>query len=210
MRDDFDQKTKDILFKRARAKCSNPACRRETSLAHSEADKAVNLGEAAHITAASPHGPRYDASLSAKERKSIHNAIWLCGTCAKLIDSDEPKYTVALLQKWKAAAEAGDEHQVAQMAVFHKLEMLMPALLAEMRKDLAEYPLVREIILLSRSWTYNGDGSTLLTYYYEDHSQLKDKMTILCNHRLLRDITYNNVKRYNIMENLVDYLLTHE
>lgn len=207
MRDDFDQKTKDILFKRARAKCSNPACRRETSLAHSEADKAVNLGEAAHITAASPHGPRYDATLSAKERKSIHNAIWLCGTCAKLIDSDEPKYTVALLQKWKAVAEAGDEHQATQMAVFHKLEMLMPALLAEMRKDLAEYPLAREIILLSRSWTYNGDGSTLLIYYYEDHSQLKDKMTILCNYRLLRNITYNNVERYNIMENLADYLL---
>jgi len=46
----------------------------------------------------------------------------------------------------------------------------------------------------------------LLAYYYEDHSQLKDKMTILCNHQLLRDITYNNVKRYNIREDLVDYL----
>lgn len=143
MRDDFDQKTKDVLFKRARAKCSNPACRRETSLAHSEANKAVNLGEAAHITAASPNGPRYDSNLSAEERKSIHNAIWLCGTCAKLIDSDEPKYTVALLQKWKTAAEAGDEHEVTKMAMFHKLETLMSALLAEMRKDLTEYPLGR-------------------------------------------------------------------
>ena len=103
-------------------------------------------------------------------------------------------------------AEAGDEHEATQMAVFHKLESSMPALLAEMHKDLTEYPLAREIILLSRSWTYNGDGITLLTYYYEDHSQLKDKMTILCNHLLLIDITCNDVKRYNLTEKLADYL----
>ena len=102
--------------------------------------------------------------------------------------------------------EAGNEHEATQMAVFHKLESLMPALLAEMHKDLTEYPLAREIILLSRSWTYNGDGSTLLIYYYEDHNQLKDKITILCNHLLLVDITYNNVKRYNLTEKLADYL----
>lgn len=206
MRHNFDYKTKDVLFKRAQAKCSNPVCRQETSLAHSEAHKAVNLGEAAHITAASPNGPRYDSSLSEEERKSIHNAIWLCRTCAKLIDSDEPKYTIAILRKWKTAADIGNEHEIAKMAVFHKLEALIPTLLAEIRKDLAEYPLVREIILLSRTWTYNGDGSTLLIYYYEDHSQLKDKMTILCNYQLLTDITYNNVKRYNLTEELADYL----
>ena len=57
MRDDFNQTTKDVLFKRARAKCSNPACRRETCEAHSEEDKVVNTGIAAHITAASPKGP---------------------------------------------------------------------------------------------------------------------------------------------------------
>ena len=34
MRDDFNQRTEVILFKRARAKCSNPACRRETCEAH--------------------------------------------------------------------------------------------------------------------------------------------------------------------------------
>ena len=103
-------------------------------------------------------------------------------------------------------AKADNENKATQMAVFHKLESLMPALLAEMRKDLTEYPLAREIIVLSRSWTYNGDGSTLLIYYYEDHSQLKDKMTILCNHLLLVDITYNNVKRHNLTEKLADYL----
>lgn len=205
MRDNFDQKTKDVLFKRARGKCSNPACRRETTLAHTDPGKAVNLGEAAHITAASPGGKRYDPSFSVEERKSIQNALWLCGTCAKLIDSDEAKYPVTLLQQWKTLAESADEHEIARVAMFRKLEKLMPALLAEMRADLAAYPLARELILLNRSWTYNSD-KLILVYYYDDHNHLEDCMTILCNHQLLVEVTYNDVKRYRLTEALVDYL----
>lgn len=194
------------MFKRARARCSNPECRRETCEAHSEEDKAINTGFAAHITGASPGGPRYAPSLSAKERKSASNGIWLCGRCAKLIDSDAQKYTVELLRAWKTIAEAGDEREAAKMAIFSKIEKTMPELLEEMRKDLAEYPLKREFILLSKSWTYNSGGNPYLAYYYETHDHLDDKITILCNHSLIADATYNNVKRYTFTENLVDYL----
>ncbi|HJT59167.1 MAG TPA: hypothetical protein VJ761_21855 [Ktedonobacteraceae bacterium] len=114
MRDDFSKKTKDILFKRARARCSNPECGKETSGAHSEEDRAVNIGEAAHITAASPDGARYDPTLSAEERKSPKNGIWLCASCATLVDSDSPKYTVELLRTWKTLAEAGDRREAAR------------------------------------------------------------------------------------------------
>lgn len=211
MRDDFDQRTKDVLFKRARARCSNPMCRRETIEAHSEEDKAVNTGVAAHITAASPGGPRYDPTLSIEERKSPSNGIWLCQTCAKLVDSDSPKYTVGLLRTWKSNAEAGDERDAAKMAVFSKIEQVIPELLEEMRNDLAEHPLKREFVLLSKRWTYNGgrtlgDGNSYLAYHYEDHDSLDDKITILCNYHLIVDITYNNVKRYTFTEDLVDYL----
>lgn len=63
MRDDFDQKTKDTLFRRAGAICSNPSCHQGTSGPHSDAEKAINIGVAAHITAASVGGPRYDSTL---------------------------------------------------------------------------------------------------------------------------------------------------
>ena len=211
MRNDFNKRTKEVLFKRARGKCSNPECRRETSLAHSEPNKAVNLGEAAHITAAASGGPRYDPALTVEERKSPSNGIWLCGWCATLIDSDSPKYTIELLQKWKSIAEAGDEGEAAMMAIFSKIEKAMPKLLEEMRKDLAEHPLKREFVLMKRGMKYNagrtlGDGSLYLAYHYEEHDSLDDKIIILCNYRLVEDITYNDVKRYTFTEDLVDYL----
>src|SRR5689334_6107425 len=99
-RDDFTQAVKEILSARAGARCSNPTCRKVTSGAHSDPNKAVNLGFAAHITAAAPGGPRYDSSLLLEQRKAIDNGIWLCGTCAKLIDSDPEQYPVLLLREW--------------------------------------------------------------------------------------------------------------
>jgi hypothetical protein len=38
-------------------------------------------------------------------RTSIENAIWLCQYCAKLIDSDIPRYGVDCLRGWKSEAE---------------------------------------------------------------------------------------------------------
>jgi hypothetical protein len=67
--------------------------------------RSLNVGVAAHISAASPGGARYDPQLSAQERTSARNGIWLCQTCAKLIDNDVAAYDFATLRGWKAAAE---------------------------------------------------------------------------------------------------------
>jgi len=105
MRDDFPKPVVETLAKRVGNRCSNPGCRKRTSGPHTEDDKALNVGVAAHITAASPGGPRYEASLTQEERKSIGNGIWLCQSCAKLVDNDESRYTKPLLVKWKQDAE---------------------------------------------------------------------------------------------------------
>ena len=104
-RDEFTVAIKDTLAKRVALKCSNPSCRVATSGPHSEAQRFVNVGVASHITAAAPGGPRYDASLAAEVRASIENAIWLCQTCAKLIDSDTERFSDQILRSWKIAAE---------------------------------------------------------------------------------------------------------
>ncbi len=105
MRDDFPQKVADNLAKRVANHCSNPNCRKKTSGPHTEAEKALNIGVAAHITAASPGGPRYDPTLTPAQRKSGRNGIWLCQFCAKLIDNDVAQFPTELVLRWKGEAE---------------------------------------------------------------------------------------------------------
>lgn len=105
MRDDFDERIKRLVAARVGNLCSNPACRALTSGPTLTPDKSLNLGVAAHITAASPGGPRYDPTMPPEERRSSENAIWLCQNCAKLIDNDVTKYSEVMLREWKAKAE---------------------------------------------------------------------------------------------------------
>jgi len=43
--------------------------------------------------------------LSHEERSSIENGIWLCQSCARLIDADPERYPVHVLRHWKKQAE---------------------------------------------------------------------------------------------------------
>ena len=55
-RDDFSESTKRTLGARVGHLCSRPDCRAPTAGPQEDAAKAVNLGVAAHICAASPNG----------------------------------------------------------------------------------------------------------------------------------------------------------
>jgi len=105
MRDNFSKLTKEILAKRVSYKCSNPNCKKVTVGSHTQNDKVISIGVAAHITAASPGGPRFCEEMDQDERKSIKNGIWLCQNCAKLIDTDTKKYSENTLILWKSQAE---------------------------------------------------------------------------------------------------------
>jgi hypothetical protein len=85
--------------------CTNPECRDGTVGPHSDPNKSLKTGEAAHIRAASPGGPRYDPNQTPEERASIQNAIWLCTKCSTIIDKDEVLYPAELLLDWKRAHE---------------------------------------------------------------------------------------------------------
>ncbi len=121
-RDDFTAKTKEILGKRVGLFCSNPDCRRPTTGPHTNPEKSIIIGVAAHITAASPGGPRYDGSLSAKERAHISNGIWLCEICAALIDKDPLKYPLDDIYAWKDNAEAHQEELLKKNIVVMEIE----------------------------------------------------------------------------------------
>lgn len=105
MRAEFPAAVKEVLARRAGYRCSNPPCSRPTAGPAEPAGSTVNIGVAAHVTAASEGGPRFNPGLSAEERVSVDNGIWLCQTCAKLVDSDPTRFTVRLLRGWREVAE---------------------------------------------------------------------------------------------------------
>jgi hypothetical protein len=105
MRDDFSVATRTLLAKRVGFRCSNPGCRQLTSGPQQDPAGATNIGVAAHITAASPEGPRYDVSLTSEERGSPANGIWLCQNHGKLVDNDHDRFSCEMLRDWKRAAE---------------------------------------------------------------------------------------------------------
>jgi hypothetical protein len=102
-RDDFPPRVKLELAKRVNFRCS--ICDNHTVGPKTGSDKAISLGEAAHIKAAAPGGPRYDPNQTREERRSILNGIWACTHCATLIDRDDSAYSVEELLRYKRNAE---------------------------------------------------------------------------------------------------------
>jgi hypothetical protein len=105
MRDDFSADVRRNLVFRVSTTCSNPDCMADTAGPQEDPSKAVNLGVAAHITAASSDGPRFDPNLSQDQRCAAENGIWLCQNCAKLVDNDVARYPETVLRAWKTLAE---------------------------------------------------------------------------------------------------------
>jgi len=103
--DDFPKRVNDALAKRVGTLCSNPECSVPTYGPNTEPTKGTSKGAAAHIRAASVGGPRYDATMSSEARKAIENGIWLCRSCADLVDADAARFTVEILERWKRLAE---------------------------------------------------------------------------------------------------------
>ena len=99
-------------------KCAKPDCQRELI------KDGTQLGEIAHICAASPNGPRYDASMTDDERRDYANLILLCGDCNKIVDENPEKYPVSLLREWKQAHESRfqDQFDKTQNAYLKRLE----------------------------------------------------------------------------------------
>lgn len=103
VRDDFSSAVKLTLAKRVNYCCS--ICDSQTTGPKTGSDDSFSIGKAAHIKAAAPGGPRYDATQTPEERGSIQNALWACATCADEIDRDEGAYPVDKLYQLKRAAE---------------------------------------------------------------------------------------------------------
>lgn len=127
-RHEFSASTKDLVAKRAAFICSNPDCKAFT-VSPSDADesKLIYIGRVAHMSAASPGGPRFDASLSLEQRASSENAIFLCPSCADMIDKNGgADHPIKLLLLWKEQHTAWVRSNLNKRADSHDELQAMP------------------------------------------------------------------------------------
>lgn len=154
MREEFTRHTKEILAKRVAWRCSFIGCGIVTIGPGHESTKSVtNLGEAAHINAASSLGPRYDEKMSSEERTSIDNGIWMCRHHARLIDSDHINYSSETIRQWKFLAE---EEAYRTLKEVGKDNFKIPTTLVA----------IGEEIIFEGIWKAVKDGSWIFQVYH--------------------------------------------
>lgn len=84
----------------------------------------------------------------------------------------------------------------------------MPSLIAEVREDISSAPFIREFIVGSKKWSYNGDPhNPIFSYYFEDHENLKPMLKVMQNYDAIIETTYNTVDRFEFTEDFAEYLL---
>jgi hypothetical protein len=100
-----------ILFGKNAGRCAYPECGKLLVMSSLHVgDQPKNVGKVAHITAASPHGPRYDASLTTEQRRSEPNLILLCGDHHDAVDAQPAFHTT----DWLKTAKADNEGRVSR------------------------------------------------------------------------------------------------
>jgi tetratricopeptide (TPR) repeat protein/DNA polymerase III delta prime subunit len=185
--DDFSRETVITLAFRAGLNCSK--CGRKTSGPRSENNKALNIGEGAHIAGNKPGAARYDAAMESEVRRSVENGIWLCANCHHIVDTDYKAFPVALLHDMKRAAEERaarelDENGVLPLLFHHVLESRPQGfsgrteLLAQMN-DLLRQPGAR---VLLHGEPGNGKSLTALECAWQLCGEFPGVVYLPCGH----------------------------
>ncbi len=108
MRDEFSEDTKIQLAKRVGYLCSFPNCGTLTiGPCEGSENSTSSIGTACHISAASmgKGARRYNEFMTPEQRMDISNGIWMCYKHGKLIDTDETRFSIELLNSWRILAE---------------------------------------------------------------------------------------------------------
>lgn len=148
-----------ILFGKAAGQCSYPDCGRNlVAPSRARGDLPRNTAKIGHITAASPGGPRYDASLTVDERRSEPNLILLCGGCHDAVDGQLSHHTVEWLLDVKAKHEAkidrGYRYSIGAIGFGH-LEIICKMISVDMQAIAPEIEDIDESMDIDAKIEYN-------------------------------------------------------
>jgi hypothetical protein len=114
-----------------------------------------------------------------------------------------------LFQVTQAGYEAAREFSGQPLSTFLKVKEQMPALVAEMKKDLEgkDGKCVREFFVMSNEHILGGSEKHRFIYYEEDHGNLRGKIDILENHGYVEDITPGNTPIHRMSEEFIRLVL---
>jgi len=168
LRRKYSNATVAALMTLARGGCYAPRCGAPT-VRMIDGKPVLNL-DIAHIRALKPSGKRYEASWSEEERNSFANLLLLCNVHHKRVDGAEgEKYTVEILEGWKASREAEGQQALAG------LSGLTEAGLAEMIHEAQETYVERLAPLLAKIAEAMPDWASLVKVLKADMEELRGR-----------------------------------
>lgn len=137
-----DQK---ILCTRSGNRCANPECRKILVINSTKSDRESLVAQMAHIKGEKPGAPRYDSSMSDKQRNSYENLILLCNVCHKMIDDQYNTFTVEKLYEMKQNHEKwvleSTEKEITNVT-FAELEIVTKYLISNQVETTDSYTLI--------------------------------------------------------------------
>lgn len=113
LRDRVPAAQEKVVISRSGNRCAYPGCGLDLTIDPlAEGDRPKATGKVAHIAAASPGGPRFDPKMTAAERGSAENLIYLCGPHHDAVDTQLQYHTREFLLEAKHVHEAAVERAV--------------------------------------------------------------------------------------------------
>ena len=118
------------LYRVARGTCYFPDCKR--AIIFDVGGQPVCDVEIAHIRGAEAGSARYDEGMSDAD-EAFPNLILLCSGHHKLVDRDDVKYSVEVLEKWKADNEDDDLAAMAGAVLNEDLAAVLEEIVGRLR-----------------------------------------------------------------------------
>lgn len=149
---------------------------------------------------------QFDCQFNLEQAALLEHAVTMLVQVGWLKQTDRELYHVT-----HAGYEAARKLQGQASPSFLQIKEQMPALIAEMKKDLEgeDGKFVREFFVTSRRHVLGGSEKPRFIYYEEDHDNLRGKIDILENHGYVTDVTPGNTPIYRMSEEFVSLVREH-
>lgn len=181
-----------------------PAAAIDILLAAVAGNAPVNLVRYDGGVAVAAGGRQFDCNFDLERAALLEHAVGSLVQVGWLREAEEGLYHVTH-PGYQAAHRLQGQHQPS----FQQVKEQMPALIAEIKKDLQGEggQFVREFFVMSRRHTLGGSEKPRFVYYEEDHDNLRGKIDVLENLGYVADVTPGNTPIYRMTEEFVRLVL---